>query len=199
MKLYYSPGACSLSPHIIANEAGIPIELAKVDIKAHKTESGEDFYKINPKGYVPTLQLDDGTFLTEGPAIDLYLADRKPDSKLAPASGTPARYNLYEWLAFINSEIHTAFEPLFGAGPDEVKAQSKARIMKRFDYVNGQLQGKQFLLGENFTAADAYLFVMLTWAHHMKIALPHALSDFFGRVSQRPKVHQALKEEGLIK
>ncbi len=114
MKLYYSPGACSLSPHIIANEAGIPIELVKVDIKAHKTEGGDDFYKTNPKGYVPALQLDDGAFLTEGPAIDLYLADRKPESKLAPAGGTMERYRLYEWLAFINSEIHTSFESLFG-------------------------------------------------------------------------------------
>jgi|HubBroStandDraft_5_1064220.scaffolds.fasta_scaffold184000_2 glutathione S-transferase len=199
MKLYYSPGACSLSPHIIANEAGVPIELVKVDIKAHKTEGGDDFYKINPKGYVPTLQLDDGTFLTEGPAIDLYIADRKPAAKLAPASGTPERYKLYEWLAFINSEIHTSFEPLFGTAPDTVKAQSTARIMLRFDYVNGQIDGKPFLLGDSFTAADAYLFVMLTWAHHMKIALPHNLSDFFRRVSQRPAVQQAMKEEGLIK
>ncbi len=199
MKLYYSPGACSLSPHIVANEAGVPVELVKVDIKTHKTEGSEDFYKINPKGYVPTLQLDDGTFLTEGPAIDLYIADRKPDSRLAPASGTPERYKLYEWLAFINSEIHTSFEPLFGSGPDAVKTQSKARIMLRFDYANGQLNGKPFLLGDSFTAADAYLFVMLTWAHHMKIALPHNLADFFGRVAQRPKVHQAMKEEGLVK
>jgi glutathione S-transferase len=199
MKLYYSPGACSLSPHIIANEAGVPIDLVKVDIKAHKTESGDDFYKINPKGYVPTLQLDDGTFLTEGPAIDLYLADQKPASKLAPASSTRERYKLYEWLAFINSEIHATFEPLFGAAPDTVKTQSKARIMLRFEYVNGQLDSKQFLTGDTFTAVDAYMFVMLTWAHHLKIAVPHNLSDFFGRVAQRPKVHQAMKEEGLVK
>jgi glutathione S-transferase len=199
MKLYYSPGACSLSPHIIANEAGVPIELMKVDIKAHKTESGEDFYKINPKGYVPTLQLDDGTFLTESPAIDLYIADKKPESKLAPASGTLERYKLYEWLAFINSEIHTSFEPLFGDAPDAVKTQSKARIMLRFDYTNGQIGDKQFLMGDTFMAADAYMFVMLTWAHHMKIALPHSLTDFFRRVSQRPAVQKAMKEEGLIK
>ena len=199
MKLYYSPGACSLSPHIIAKEAGIPLELVKVDIRAHKTESGDDFYKINPKGYVPTLQLDDGTFLTEGPAIDLYLADLKPDAKLAPAGGTAGRYKIYEWLAFISSEIHKSFEPLFGAVPDEVKAQSKARILLRFDYVNGQMNDGQFLTGETFTVADAYMFVMLTWAHHLKIAVPHHLSDFFSRVAQRPQVRQAMKEEGLIK
>lgn len=199
MKLYYSPGACSLAPHIVANEAGVPLELVRVDIKTHKTESGDDFYKINPKGYVPTLELDDGTFLTEGPAIDLYLADRKPASKLAPAGGTRERYKLYEWLAFINSEIHTSFEPLFGTAPDDVKVQSRARILLRFDYVNGQMTGKPFLLGDAFTAADAYMFVMLTWAHHMKIATPHLLSDFFSRVAQRPAVRQAMKEEGLIK
>lgn len=199
MKLYYSPGACSLSPHIIANEAGIPLELMKVDIKAHKTEHGDDFYKINPKGYVPALQLDDGSLLTEGPAIDLYLADQKPDAKLAPAAGTRERYKLYEWLAFINSEIHATFEPLFGDAPDSVKTQSKARIMMRFDYVNGQINGKSFLMGDDFSVADAYLFVMLTWAHHMKIALPHNLTDFFRRVSLRPPVRLALKEEGLVK
>lgn len=199
MKLFYSPGACSLSPHIIANEAGVALDLVKVDLKTHKTESGDDFYKINPKGYVPTLQLDDGTYLTEGPAIDLYIADKKPESKLAPASGTPERYRVYEWLAFINSEIHSTFEPLFGDAPDAVKTQSKARIMLRFDYVNGQIGGKQFLFGDTFTAPDAYLFVMLTWAHHLKIAVPHNLSDFFRRVSQRPAVHKAMVEEGLIK
>lgn len=199
MKLYYSPGACSLSPHIVASEAGIPLELEKVDLKTHKTESGEDFYQINPKGYVPALKLDDGQMLTEGPAIVQYLADQKPASHLAPAEGTFERYKLYEWLTFINSEIHKNFSPLFGPGPDAVKEEAKAKVMLRFDYVNGQFNGKPFLLGDTFTAADAYLFVMLTWAHHMKIALPHALADFFGRVAQRPKVHAAMKEEGLVK
>jgi glutathione S-transferase len=199
MKLYYSPGACSLSPHIVASEAGIPLELEKVDLKTHKTESGEDFYKINPKGYVPALKLDDGRFLTEGPAIVQYLADQKPESKLAPANGTFERYKLTEWLTFINGEIHKNFGPLFANASDEVKADAKAKIAKRFDYVNGELEGKQFLTGDQFTVADAYLFVMLTWAHHMQIALPHNLSDFFRRVSQRPKVHQAMKEEGLVK
>jgi len=199
MKLYYAPGACSLSPHIVALEAGVPVTLEKVDLKTHKTESGEDFYAVNPKGYVPALKLDDGQFLTEGPAIVQYLADQKPASKLAPANGTFERYKLQEWLGFINSEIHKNFSPLFGAASDEVKNDAKAKIAKRFDYVNGELAGKQFLLGDTFTVADAYLFVMLTWAHHLKIALPANLSAFFARTAQRPKVHQAMKEEGLVK
>lgn len=199
MKLYYSPGACSLSPHIVASEAGIPLELEKVDLKAHKTASGEDYYAINPKGYVPALKLDDGNFLTEGPAIVQYLADQKPDSHLIPANGTFGRYKVIEWLTFINSEIHKSFGPLFGNASDDVKAEAKAKIAKRFDYVNGELAGKQYLTGDQFTVADAYMFVMLTWAHHMKIDLPANLHAFFGRVSQRPKVHQAMKEEGLVK
>ncbi|HEX3674971.1 MAG TPA: glutathione transferase GstA [Rhizomicrobium sp.] len=199
MKLYYAPGACSLSPHIVALEAGIPIELEKVDIKEHKTASGEDFYKINPKGYVPALKLDDGRFLTEGPAIVQYLADQKPGANLAPANGTFERYELQEWLGFINSEIHKSFSPLFGAASDDVKADARAKIAKRFTYVDGELAGKHFLMGEQFTAADAYLFVMLTWAHHLKIALPANLTAFFGRVAQRPYVHQAMKDEGLVK
>src|ERR1700679_1490215 len=199
MKLYYAPGACSLSPHIVALEAGIPLTLEKVDLKAHKTESGEDYYKVNPKGYVPALKLDDGHFLTEGPAIVQYLADQKPGSKLAPANGTFERYKLQEWLGFINSEIHKNFSPLFGAASDEVKTDSKAKIAKRFDYVNGELAGKQFLFGDTFTVADAYLFVMLTWAHHVKIELPANLAAFFTRVAQSRKGHQAMKDEGLVK
>jgi glutathione S-transferase len=199
MKLYYSPGACSLAPHIIANEAGVSLELVKVDIHGgHKTESGEDFYKINPKGYVPALMLDDGTLLTEGPAVQLYVADLKPDAKLVPASGV-ARYKMIEWLCFINSEIHRAFEPLFGDASAEEKAESAAKIKTRFDYVSGQLDGKQFLTGDTFTAADAYLFVMTTWAHHMKVEMPANFHDFFVRISKRPAVHQAMKEEGLVK
>jgi glutathione S-transferase len=199
MKLYYAPGACSMSPHIIALEAGIPVELVKVDLKAHKTESGEDFYKINPKGYVPALELDDGHLLTEGPAIDQYLADLKPESHLLAAKGYD-RYKTTEWLAFINSELHKTFSPLFNpALSDDAKKETRAKITKRFDYVNGELAGKHYLMGDNFTAADAYLFVILTWAHHMKVDLPENLRHFFDRVSQRPKVHQAMKEEGLVK
>jgi glutathione S-transferase len=198
MKLYFSPGACSLSPHIVANEASITLELVKVDLKTHKLDNGEDFYKINPKGYVPALQLDDGSMLTEGPAIVQYLGDLKPDSGLIPQKGF-GRYKVAEWLTFINSEIHKNFAPLFGNTSDDVKAEARAKIVKRFDYVNGELAGKQFLTGATFTGADAYLFVMTTWAHHTKIDLPEHLRKFFQHVSQRPAVHRAMMEEGLVK
>jgi glutathione S-transferase len=198
MKLYYSPGACSLSPHIVANEAGIPLELVRVDIHTHKTETGEDFYKINPKGYVPALQLDEGYILTEGPVVVQYLADLKPGSHLIPASGY-ARYKVLEWLAFINSEIHKNFEPLFGTATDAEKKEAKEKIMMRFDYVSGELGTHDFLTGDNFTAADAYLFVITTWAHHLKIDMPANFHAFFARVSKRPAVHAAMKEEGLVK
>lgn len=199
MKLYYTPGACSLSPHIVAQEAGIPVELEKVDLKTHTTAGGEDYYTVNPKGYVPALRLDDGRIITEGPAIVQYLADQKPASHLAPANGTFERYKVQEWLGFINSEIHKNFSPLFGAASDEVKADAKAKIAKRFDYVNGELGSKPFITGDTFTVVDAYLFVMLTWAHHLKISLPDHLSAFFARVAQRPAVHAAMKAEGLVK
>ena len=198
MKLYYSPGACSLSPHIVANEAAIPLELVKVDLKAHTLENGYDFFKINPKGYVPAIQLDDGNLLTEGPAIVQYLGDLKPDKNLIPQSGF-GRYKVVEWLTFINGEIHKNFTALFGDASEGVKADARAKIIKRFDYVNSTLSGKQFLTGDTFTVADAYLFVMTTWAHHMKITLPENLRKFFQHVSQRPAVHAAMKEEGLVK
>jgi glutathione S-transferase len=199
MKLYYTPGACSLSPHIIAQEAGIPIELEKVDLKTHKTASGEDFYQVNPKGYVPALRLDDGSLLTEGPAIDTYLADQKPDSGLMPSGND--RYKTLSWLAFINSELHKTFGPLFANPSEDAKKEITAKLSKRFDYVNQQLAGHDYLMGKTFTVADAYLFVMLTWSHHLKIDLSsfHNLTAFFARVAQRPKVHQAMKDEGLVK
>lgn len=198
MRLYYSPGACSLSPHIVANEAGLPLELVKVDLKTHKLDSGEDFFKINPKGYVPALQLDDGSMLTEGPAIVQYLADLKPETGLIPSAGF-GRYKVTEWLTFINGEIHKNFSPLFGNASDDVKADARDKITKRFNYVNGELSGKHFLTGDTFTVADAYLFVMTTWAQHMKIALPENLRKFFQQVSRRPAVQAAMKEEGLVK
>ncbi|MGN6517406.1 MAG: glutathione transferase GstA [Rhizomicrobium sp.] len=198
MKLYYSPGACSLSPHIVANEAGIPIDLVKVNLKDHTLEDGSDYYKINQKGYVPALELDDGQMLTEGPAIVQYLGDLKAEKHLIPQNGF-GRYKVAEWLTFINGEIHKNFGPLFGNASDEAKADARAKIVKRFDYLNGALAGKQFLTGDTFTVADAYLFVMTTWAQHMKIELPDNLRKFFHRVSQRPAVHQAMKEEGLVK
>ncbi|HEY5048694.1 MAG TPA: glutathione transferase GstA [Rhizomicrobium sp.] len=200
MKLYYAPGACSLSPHIVAEEAGIPLELEKVDLKSHKTADGRDYMTINPKGAVPALALDDGTMLTEGPAIVQYLADRKPDSKLAPANGTIARYKLQEWLGYINSEIHKSFGPLFNQASDEMKKDSIAKIAKRMGYVNTELAHRHFLLGDNFTAADAYLFVMLTWAQHLKLDMSANtnLNAYFARIAARPKVHAAMKAEGLV-
>jgi glutathione S-transferase len=201
MKLYYSPGACSLSPHIVADEAGVPLDLVKVDLKTHTLEDGSDYYAVNPKGSVPALVLDDGRLLTEGPAIVQYIADRKPESGLAPANGTFERYKLQEWLTFINGEIHKAFSPLFGSPPDEVRKNAVETITKKFAHVEKALAGRQFLVGDAFTAADAYLFVMLTWAHHMQIDLKAfpGLRAFFARVSQRPKVHAAMKAEGLVK
>ncbi len=199
MKLYYSPGACSLSPHIVSIEAGIPVDLVKVDLKTHKTESGEDFYGINPKGYVPLLVTDDGAKLTEGPAIIQYLADRKAEMKLAPPITSFDRYRVMEWLNFITGEIHKPFGALFGSKSEDAKAEAKQKIGKRFEYVNKELVGKQFLLGDCYTVADVYMFVMLTWAKNMKIELPANLSAYFDRIAERPAVKQALSEEGLTK
>jgi glutathione S-transferase len=197
MKLYYTPGACSLSPHIVAEEAGIPLELEKVDLREHKTQTGEDYYKINPKGYVPALELDDGSILTEGPAIVQYLADQKPASNLAPPHGTIGRYRLMEWLTFINSELHKSFSPLFGNGSDEAKNEAKTKIAKRFAYADSILAEYDYLLGNTFSIADAYLFVTTNWATAMEIELPTHLASFRKRVLARPKVQAALIAEGL--
>lgn len=202
MKLYFSPGACSLSPHIVACEAGIELELEKVDTKTHKTASGVDFYTLNPKGYVPALQLDDGAILTEGPAVIQYLADRAPAAKLAPANGTLERYRLQEWLNFITSEVHKAFSPLFSkATPAEQRQAAIDKLGTRFDYLVTQLAGKSFLMGEQFTVADAYLFTILNWSNYVKFDLSKwpALTQYLGRVSARPAVQKALREEGLLK
>jgi glutathione S-transferase len=202
MKLYYSPGACSLSPHIVATEAGLPVELEKVDLGKHMTAGGKDFNAINPKGYVPTLQLDDGTVLTEGPAIVQYLADQKPGSGLAPANGSVERYKLQEWLNFIGTELHKNFGPLFNpATPDAVKDMSKANISKRLAYLNDQLANKQYLMGNNFTVADAYAFTIVNWTNFVKMDLkPYPnVAAYMARVGARPKVQETLKSEGLMK
>ncbi len=199
MKLYYSPGACSLSTHIILREAGYPFDLEKVDLATKKTASGADFLKVNPKGYVPALVLDDGRTLTENIAIDEYLADQRKDSGLAPAAGTFERYKLVEWLAFISTELHKQFGALFKPDyPEEAKTKQKELLAKRFEYVAGQLQNKQYLTGE-FSVADAYLYVMLRWAAKMKIDLSRwpALDTYEKRMSARPQVEAALKAEGL--
>ena len=198
MKLYYAPGACSLSPHIVAEEAAVPLELVKVDLKAHTLEDGSDYHKVNPKGSVPALVLDSGELLTEGPAVVQYLADRKPESGLAPACGTLPRYHLQEWLTFINGEIHKTFGPLFHGAAGEERKKAIDTIEKKFAFVEKSLAGRQFLLGDTFTAADAYFFVMLTWAKKMHIAVSPALTQFFDRIAARPKVQAAMKAEGLI-
>lgn len=200
MKLYYAPAACSLSPHIVSREAGIDLALEKVDIGTKKTESGRDYLTVNPKGYVPALELDDGQVLTEGPAVVQYLADLKPESGLAPPYGTMERYRLMEALAFINSEIHKGYAPLFGPLSDEARAERIAYIQKRFGLVERMLDGKSFLLGERFTVADAYLFVMVNWKNSLNVDLSgfSNVLAFHARVAARPAVQAALRAEGLI-
>ncbi len=198
MKLYYSPGACSLSPHIVAEEAGIPLELVRVDIKSHQTEQGGDFYAVNPKGYVPALQLDDGRVLTEGPAVVQYLADLAPDSGLAPPPGSFERYRLQEWLTFVGSELHKNFRPLIRGAPEATMDEARQRILDRLAYVDSQLEA-DYLMGDVFTAADAYLFVTLTWVRFLKLDISHnkRVEAFYDRVRARPKVLAAMRDEGL--
>ena len=203
MKLYYAPGACSLSPHIVLREAGIQADLEQVDLKTKRTKSNADFTAINPKGQVPALVLDDGQVLTEGPAVIQYLADRKPEAKLAPPNGTIERYRLQEWLNFITSELHKSFGALFNpAVPADYKQFAKDLIASRFAYVDQHLaQHGPFLMGSQFTVADAYLFTILNWAPMLKVDLsPYpALTQFQARVAARPAVRRALVAEGLVK
>jgi glutathione S-transferase len=202
MKLYFSPGACSLSPHIVLEEAGLAADYVKVDLRTHKTADGTDFYTINGKGYVPALQLDDGSLLTEGPAIVQYLADKAPASGLVPANGTLERYRIQEWLNYLSTEIHKSLGLLFDASlPAEVRAGIVARIGKRFDWLTKQIGAKPYLTGEHFTVADAYLFTLLNWKDWLKLDLSQwpALEAYHARVLARPKVQAALKAEGLLK
>ncbi|ETR77213.1 Gst [Afipia sp. P52-10] len=202
MKLYYSPGACSLSPHIALAEAGLNADLVKVNIREKKTESGDDYLKVAPKGQVPVLSIDGGATLTEGPAIVQYIADKAPDKKLAPANGTLERYQLQEWLNLITSELHKAFSPLFNpAMSDETKAFFRDKISKTLTYVGEQLAGKDYLMGSQFTVADGYLFTILRWAVAMKFDLAQFpnLKAYYDRVGARPKVKEAMLAEGLIK
>ena len=201
MKLYYASGACSLSPHIVAREAGIAIDTVKVDLTTKKTEDGQDFLVLNPKGYVPALCLDNGQILTEGPAIVQYLADQKPASRLAPSAGTMERYRLQEWLSFLGTELHKSFSPLFNqASSDDAKREAKENISKRFTYLDQKLAGSNYLMGETFTVADAYAFTIVNWANFVGIDLkPYPnLSAYLGRIGARPKVQEALKAEGLL-
>ncbi|HET7669749.1 MAG TPA: glutathione transferase GstA [Burkholderiales bacterium] len=201
MKLYYAPGACSLSPHIVARELGIPVELKKVNTKDKTVEGGGDYWKVNPRGYVPALELDNGQVLTEGPAIVQYLADQKPDAGLAPKAGTFERYRLQEWLNFLTSEIHKGFSPLFKPNtPDDYKPVAKENLASRFNWLNEQLAQREYLTGPQFTVADAYLFVLLNWTKPTQIDLAKwpNLQAFQKRVGSRPKVKEALQAEGLL-
>ncbi|SFL34964.1 glutathione S-transferase [Bradyrhizobium sp. NFR13] len=202
MKLYYSPGACSLSPHIALLEAGLPYDLVKVDLKAKKLENGDDYLAINPKGQVPALGLDSGELVTEGPVIVQYIADKATAKNLAPAHGSDERRQLQEFLGFINGELHKNFSPLFQpAFDDEVKGFFKTRLMGKFKYLDSHLAGKDYLLGKDFSVADGYLFVMLKWADRMSIDLSEFknLMAYKDRVAARPQVQAALEKEGLMK
>jgi glutathione S-transferase len=202
MKLYYSPGACSLSPHIALSEAGLPYELGKVDLRAKKLENGDDFLKINPKGQVPALALDSGELVTEGPVIVQMIADKAAGKNLAPARDSVERYKLMEWLNFITAELHKNFSPLFSPVlSDDTKAFFKDRLMGKLKYIDGALAGHDYLLGKQFTVADGYLFTMLCWADRMKFDLSGlpTLVAYKARVAARPKVQEALTKEGLMK
>lgn len=198
MKLYFSPGACSLSPHIVLNELGLEYTLERVDFATKRTKGGADYLTVNPKGYVPALEIDGATVLTEGPAIVQYLADQKPESGLAPKAGTMERYRLQEWLNFISTELHKGYSPLFRpTTPEEMKATIRETLGKRFDYVVKQLEGKTFLMGEQFTVADAYLFTVLAWSKAVAIDLGNwpALAAYVERIAARPSVRSAKEAE----
>jgi glutathione S-transferase len=202
MKLYYSPGACSLSPHIALREAGLAFEPVLASTKSHKLQDGTDYYGINPLGYVPMLELDDGTRLREGPAIVQYIADLAPTKNLAPANGTLSRYRLQEWLTFIGTEIHKSFSPLFNPGmPEEGKAISKTKLRSRYEWLDSQLADKDYLMGDTFSVADGYLFTVTNWAKPtgVDIADLASLNAWHARVGARPAVQEALKAEGLAK
>lgn len=198
MKLYYAPQACSLAPHIVLRELGLPFALIRVDNRSKQTANGEDFLTINPKGYVAALQLDDGQVLTEGTAILQYLADRRPEANLAPATGSFERVRLQEWLNFVSTEIHGGLGWLFNPQfPEEVKALIKEKLFKRFEVLSQTLERQDYLLAGGFGVADAYLFTVLRWASGFGIELERwpALAGFQARVGARPTVKAALVAE----
>ncbi len=202
MKLYYSPGACSLASHIALYETGLPFEVDRLIKTTKMTTGGEDFMQINPKGYVPTIKLDDGSILTEGAAVLQYIADQKPDSGLAPKCGSMERYRLQEWLTFISSEIHKSFSPMFNKdATEDVKNYARNNLTRRLDYVETQLTSKPYLMGDHFTVADAYLFVVTRWSDYAGIDLSPfpKLKEYMARVAARPAVQAAMKAEGLLK
>ena len=202
MKLYFSPGACSLAPHIVLHESGLAFETVRADLQAHKLGDGTDYYGINSKGYVPLLELDSGERLSEGPVIVQYIADQVPAKNLAPAYGTMARYRLQEWLNFITSELHKGIGALFNpAMPEEGKAPLRDRALLRLKWADAQLEGKQYLMGDAFTIADPYLFTVVNWTSHVGIDISGLknLGAFQARMAARPAGQAALKAEGLLK
>jgi len=202
MKLYLSPGACSLASHIVLKEAGFQFNTEKVNLADKKTESGGDFNQINPKGYVPALQLENGQVLTEGVAIMQFLADQKPDSGLLPKAGSIERYRLIEWLNFIATEVHKTLGPLWKPTlSEETKTVLKDLFARRMDYVSAELKDKSYLMGEQFTVADAYLFTVLNWCGMLKVDLSKwpSIQAYVSRVASRPKVQDAMKAEGILK
>ena len=202
MKLYYSPGACSLSPHIALHEAGLAFTPVLASTNSHKLQDGTDYYTINPLGYVPLLELDDGTRLREGPAILQYIADQVPLKMLAPQNGSLQRYRLQEWLTFIGTEIHKGFSPLFNpATPEEYKTIAREKLLQRLQWVDSQLADKQYVMGDQFTVADGYLFTVTNWAKptNLDISAFTHLAAYRERVAARPAVQEAMKAEGLLK
>lgn len=202
MKLYYSNGACSLSPHIVLRESGLPFTLVRASTKTHALDDGTDYYTINPKGSVPLLELDNGERLTEGPAIVQYIADQAPDKKLAPANGSFERYRVQEWLNFITSELHKGYSPLFRpTTPEDFKPVLREALLKKYEFVDSRLAGKQYLMSDHFSVPDAYLFTVTSWAKHVGLDLSKLdnLNAFMARMAARPSVQAALEAEGLVK
>ncbi len=202
MKLYYSPGACSLSPHITRRESGLPFELVLASTKTHLLADGTDYYTINPKGYVPLLELDSGERLAEGPAIVQYIADQVPDKKLSPPNGTMQRYQLQEWLIFIGTEVHKSFSPLFNtAMPEDAKTFFRSKLGTRLGWVDGQLEGRKFLMGDTFTVADPYLFAVTNWSPRVGLDISQLkrLGDWRDRMAARASVKAAMEAEGMGK
>jgi len=198
VKLYFSSGTCSLVPHIVLREAKVPIELVRVDLRTHQTEHGVDYYGINPKGSVPALELDNGERITEVPVIAQYVADTAHNVDLMPAAGTITRYRVMEWLNYISSELHKAYSPLFNASFDEAaRALYRTALRKKYEYINKELEGREYLTGKPFTAADAYLFTVTRWAKHAQVDMSgfDNVKAFMDRVNQRPTVREAITAE----
>ncbi|MGA7594186.1 MAG: glutathione transferase GstA [Gallionella sp.] len=201
MKLYYAPGACSLASHIALQESGMPFEIDKLNVHAKTTSAGENYLQINPKGYVPAIRLNDGSVLTEGAVILQYIADQKPESRLAPKAGSLERYRLQEWLNFIGTEIHKSYGPLFNKTiTEDAKNSARNLLTRRLAYVESQLANKPYLMGDSFTVADAYLFVTLSWSDHAGFNLDQfpRIKEYAARIGARPAVQAAMRAEGLI-